>query len=77
MTQLEQGALQYAREKLTELAIGATFVGSKGTTFYFEPQFKPSLESSTGDIHLITYKDGHYGVTFSREEIESVNAGLF
>ena len=75
--QLEQGALQYAQKELSDLAIAANFVGTDGSTFYFEPQYKPSLVSSTGDIHLITFRNGVYGVTYSREEIERVNASLF
>ncbi|MBO6189478.1 MAG: hypothetical protein J6N92_01545 [Alloprevotella sp.] len=75
--ELEQGALLYAQKELSDLTIGATFIGSDGSTFYFEPQYKPSLVSSTGDIHLITYKAGQYGVTYSREEIERVSDVLF
>ena len=75
--QLEKGATKYAQEEISDLAIGAKYVGSLGGTSYFEPQYRPSLVSSTGNIHLITHSNGRYGVTYDREEIESVSAELF
>jgi hypothetical protein len=78
IAQLEQGALQYAQKELSELAIAAKFLRIVGSKVYFEPQYKPSPVSSTGDIHLITYnmRGRQYGVTFSQEEIEGVTDGL-
>ncbi|MBR1798305.1 MAG: hypothetical protein IJ761_00185 [Bacteroidales bacterium] len=75
--QLEQGALQFAQQEISDLAIGAKYIGTEGGTSYFEPQYKPLLESSTGNIHLITFRGGQYGVTYDRKEIESVNAEIF
>lgn len=74
---LEGFALEYAKKELSDDAIAAEFIGKSGTTLYFEPRYKPSLVSSTGDIHLITFKGGEFGVTYSREEIEQVNEKLF
>ncbi|MBQ9638152.1 MAG: hypothetical protein IJV22_01165 [Bacteroidales bacterium] len=75
--QLEQGALQFAQQEISNLALRAKYIGTEGGTFYFEPQYKPSLESSTGNIHLVTFCRGQYGITFDCKEIESVNAELF
>ena len=75
--QLEQGAALYAQQEVSDLAIGAKYVGTYGGTSYFEPQYKPSLVSSTGNIHLITLRNWRYGVTYDREEIERINAEIF
>ncbi|MCR5714370.1 MAG: hypothetical protein K6F98_05525 [Bacteroidales bacterium] len=75
--ELEEGALLYVQKEIDDRVIGVKFVGTRGSTSYFDPSYRMSLAGSNGGPHLITFKDGQYGITFSPEEIEPFSDVLF
>ncbi len=69
---LEREALKYARIEIDNKIIKVRYVCTYGARSYFEPYYKPFLVSSTGGIHLITFENDIFGVTYDENEIKMI-----